>query len=258
MFQLRTNRNPRATLLDKKTGELSRTGQEYWGYFQQSVEVNAENHGLISYQKLVEQKATELEGLAAAWFHNVEGLDTRFKNVNVLHILGSPERKPEDVEWFAKCLGISIEELGKHQVISELVQSVGRGRLVRFAKWIVLWTSHFLPGITERAVLFDERDWKLAGGDLSKLEGVVRQREAQERHAQGTLETGNVKAVSETAGVSERTARRRTEKQRKENKAARAAAVFRRYDAGETQQAIATALGLGLATVNRILKTRDF
>lgn len=258
VFQLRTNRNPRATLLDKETGELSRTGQEYWGYFQQSVEVNPEKHGLISYQKLVEQKTPELEGIAAAWFHNVEGLDTRFKNVDMLHILGAPERKPEDVEWFVKCLGISVEELGKHQVISELVQSVGRGRLVRFAKFIVLWTSHFLPGVTVRAVLFDERDWKRTGGDLSKLEGVVRAREAQERQAQETIETGNVQTVSETAGVSERTARRRTEKQRKENKAARDAAVFRRYDAGETQQTIATQLGIGLATVNRILKTRSF
>ena len=218
IFQLRTNRNPRATLLDKETGELSRTGQEYWRYFQQSVAVNPKNHGLISYQKLVKQKAAELEGIATAWFHNVEGLDTRFKNIDVLHILGAPERKPEDVQWLAKCLGISVEELGKYQVIIELVQSVGRGRLVRFAKFIVLWTSHFLPGITERAVLFDERDWKRAGGDLSKLEGVVRAREAEERHAQEAIERGDVQAVENTAAVSQRQAYELTKESRQQNK----------------------------------------
>ena len=36
------------------------------------------------------------------------------------------------------------------------------------------------------------------------------------------------------------------------------AEIFRRYDAGQTQEAIKDALGIGIATVNRVLNTRDF
>ena len=52
--------------------------------------------------------------------------------------------------------------------------------------------------------------------------------------------------------------RQSTKQTNKAKKQERDAEVFRIYDAGETQQAIAIELKIGLATVNRILKTRDF
>ena len=60
------------------------------------------------------------------------------------------------------------------------------------------------------------------------------------------------------AGVSERTAQRLTELTRKQKKAERNAEILRRDTAGETQQQIKEALGIGLATVNRVLKKAKF
>lgn len=60
------------------------------------------------------------------------------------------------------------------------------------------------------------------------------------------------------AGVSERTAQRLTELTRKQKKADRNAEILRRDTAGETQQQIKEALGIGLATVNRVLKKAKF
>ena len=67
---------------------------------------------------------------------------------------------------------------------------------------------------------------------------------------------GDVKAYAEATEKSERTARRQTKDIRDKQTAERDAEIFRRYDAGdgETQQQIADALDVRLATVNEVLQ----
>ena len=133
-------------------------------------------------------------------------------------------------------------------VIAELLQAIGRGRFVSRPVTVVVWCSHSLPGITDReqTFLFDETDWQQARGNLEKLQDIVTHRETYES-------SGDVKAM-ESAGVSERTAYRRTAEKRTQKKAERDAEIRRRDANGETQQQIADALGIGLATVNRVLR----
>ena len=77
---------------------------------------------------------------------------------------------------------------------------------------------------------------------------------------------GSKRTVSETrtvqefqeAGVSERTAYRKTEAARKMSKAERDVEIVRRYALGQTQEEIKVALDIGLATVNRVLKKQKF
>ena len=137
-------------------------------------------------------------------------------------------------------------------MISELLQAIGRGRLVSKAITIVIWCSHHLPGITDReqTLPFDEVDWHEAEGDISKLADVIEAREA-------AAQSGDVQAYAAATGQSQRTARRHTQEQRKQTKAERNAEIKRRYagGAGETQQQIADALNIGLATVNRVLNS---
>ena len=66
---------------------------------------------------------------------------------------------------------------------------------------------------------------------------------------------GDVKAYAEATGESERTAYRQTAEKRKQTKAERNAEIKRRYAGGdgETQEQIAYALGVNVATVNRVL-----
>ena len=273
VYQLRTNRNPRATVYHSKEGTddslLSASGVGFW----ELVKADLANpkRGLISYKAVLAEKQTELEGIPTANFGGLVGLDTHFKDVEVLHILFSPEIPPAAVEFKAKALfgddglqPLSFERDANGQytdarvqqcydagVISELDQAIGRGRLVSKPVTVVIWCSHYLPGITDReqTLLFDELDWHEADGENEKLAAVVATREAAEQN-------GDVQAYAEATGQSERTARRQTEQSRKQSKADRNAEIHRRYagGAGETQQEIADALRIGLATVNRVLK----
>ena len=106
-----------------------------------------------------------------------------------------------------------------------------------------------LGGVSNRdeTTLFDEVDWQTADAEISKLKEII-----------ATRENGDTKELAQRTGQSERTARRQTQDTRKQGNADRNAEIFRRYDAGETQKAIKDALGIGLATVNRVLNTRDF
>ena len=274
VFPLRTNRNPRATAYTPKgervDGELlSQSGEFYWGLV--SDDMKNDNRGLVTYKALIDEKGTELEGIPTANFGGLVGLDTHFKDIEVLHILFSPEVPPTAVEFKAKALfGNDSEPLcyerdenGQYKdarlqqcyddgVISELLQAIGRGRLVSKAITIVIWCSHHLPGITDReqTLPFDEVDWHEAEGDISKLADVIEAREA-------AAQSGDVQAYAAATGQSQRTARRHTQEQRKQTKAERNAEIKRRYagGAGETQQQIADALNIGLATVNRVLNS---
>ena len=202
LYQLRTNRNPRRTVYQAK-GErdeslLSSTGADYWDLI--SDDLKNENRGLITYDALLDEKASELEGIQTANFGGLVGLDIHFKNVGVLHILFSPEIPPGAVDFKAKALfgddtePISYERDDNGQyidrrlqvsydsgVISEIIQGIGRGRPVSCDVTIVVWCSHYLPGITDREQtrLFDENDWREAGG-IQGLNTAINNREAFE------------------------------------------------------------------------------
>lgn len=70
--------------------------------------------------------------------------------------------------------------------------------------------------------------------------------------------TGDVKAVMESQGVSERTARRKTAETRNQIKADRDAEICRRYHAGESKKRIATEMNIGQGTVKRVLDKQSF
>ncbi|MCG9133857.1 PriCT-2 domain-containing protein [Candidatus Poribacteria bacterium] len=270
VYQLRTNRNPRATVYANNGAQdnenlLSATGDFYWNLLQ--ADLRNENRGLITYKALLEEKATELEGLQCANFGGLVGLDTHFKDVDVLHVLFSPELPPSAVEFKAKTLwGDDTEPLNYDRsedgqyidprlqqcyedgVVSELTQAVGRGRLVSRPVTIVVWCSHFLPGITDRTLtrLFDETDWQNADG-LQDLDRVIAERENAEK-------SGDVVALAEATGVSERTAYRNTAEVKKQSKADRDADICQRFTDGQSKKKIATEMSISRDTVKRVLE----
>ena len=110
-----------------------------------------------------------MDGIPTANFGGLVGLDTHFEAVKVLHILFSPELPLPAVGFKAKALfGDDTQSLcydrtdtGHYEderlrvcydsgVISELVQAIGRGRLVSRQVTVVVWCSHYLPGITDQ------------------------------------------------------------------------------------------------------------
>ena len=289
LYQLRTNRNPRATVLTAvpkylPTGEkvwewdgLNETGADYYGKVLAFIKSNPnETHAVLSYKNVIADKQPELDalGVRTAHFGNLAGLDDAFEGVKNFHILFCPFVKPSDVDFLCKQLfgndetplkrdadgNLERNDNGGYEderaqqvndalVTGELLQAIGRARLNLYPNRVFLWTSLFIDGVSNRAetTLFDEVDWQTADAEISKLKEII-----------ATRENGDTKELAQRTGQSERTARRQTQDTRKQGKADRNAEIFRRYDAGETQKAIKDALGIGLATVNRVLNTRDF
>jgi len=306
VFQLRTNRNPRATVLNIKE-KYTHDGEKVWEYdglnatgeaYYQSVidfikSQPNDRHAVFSYKCVIEEKHSELDslGVVTAHFGDVAGLDTAFAGVKYFHLLFCPFVDPLSVENLAKQLfgndehpflrdaegklernadGTYAEERAQMcndaLVIGELRQGVGRARLNLYPNIVMIWTSQEIDGVSNRkeTTLFDEVDYEQAasneeGGRFTeRLQAIVAKRENSERAIENAVAAGDVQAVKEHACVSRRTGERKTHASRKQNKAKRDAEVFRQYDAGMTQQDIADALYIGLATVNRILKKRDF
>ena len=291
VFQLRTNRNPRHTLLNRErhdTGAwvytgLTETGQRFFDAILSSVKASPQKtHALVSYKWVIESHADELEanGIIAGHFGNLLGLDQHFKRDTdtpiVLHILGSPDTPPDTTAHHFNLLyggqghpvntersdttgeykDSTVQEVYEAGVKAELMQAVGRAGLVKNGSTVVIWTSHELQSVTYRdqTHLFDEADWRKADGNLDTLPTVIGERHAREQAAEQAEQAGNTEAVAQATGQSERTARRRTKAARDRRKAERNATIARLHSEGLSQSKIAEKVGVSQQTVSRIIR----
>lgn len=241
IYQLRTNHNPRGTLYEYENQtpvRLSETGESYWKRIIADIHQNPDTaHAIITYKQVLDWKnnqiASELAELdnivATAHFGNLVGLDTDFETAEVFHIFGSPEIPHHEIAWRAKMFYGNDDqpldytrdpETGKYNdprlqriwinaVIGELIQAIGRARLVRKDATVILWTSHYIEGITDREQtrLFDEADWDIADG-LQKLADAVSTREAYETRARELTAENTIADFQAVHGCSQRHARR--------------------------------------------------
>lgn len=219
---------------------------------------------MISHKFIVDTYRERLDDLdvKVGWFGGLAGLDTHFERDKdegiTLHILGSPEIPPHESDYRSKLLGLTAEQVHDASVKAELMQAIGRAGLVKNPSTVFLWTSIPLPSVThrEQTRLFDDTDMEVSDAEL---DSIITEREAQEAQAAEAEAKGDVEAVMKASGVSERTAYRHTAEAKKQSKADRdAEIVHRRYKLKQTQQEIADALGIGLATVNRVLNSQPF
>ena len=257
---------------------LSETGADYYGKVLAFIKSNpSETHAVISYKNVIADKQDELDalGVRTAHFGNLAGLDDAFKDVKNFHILFCPFVKPSDVDFLCKQLfgndetplkrdatgNLERNDKGEYAderaqqvndalVTGELLQATGRARLNLYPNRVFLWISLFIDGVSNRdeTTLFDEVDWETANSEIEKLQDTVKARE-----------NGEVKALAETTGQSERTARRQTQETRTQSKAERDAEIYRRYyNGGESKKGIAADMKIGRATVARVLSKSDF
>lgn len=288
VYQLRTHKAPRRTVYDlelvtdETTGKekwvpirLSKTGQRLWHLVEQQIRTTPEKkHGIISYKQVlewIEPEIKELQIQAVANFGGLVGLDTKFESVDTLWVLFSPELPPGELEWRAKMLfgndddplsfqrnkdgtftDARVQQVYDAGVIAELLQAIGRARLVLHAREVVLLCAHPLPGISERAILFDETDWQVAGG-LSNLAQVVADREAAE------AELKTIADYQQAYDCSERHARRLWElaggKEKKANTdAERLQRLLELKALGIGERKIAETLGISYGKVRKLLK----
>ena len=193
-------------------------------------------------------------GIAYSYFHNTEGLDTRFSECDVFHVLGMPARTPFDISWTAKTWQITEDEVSDRLITTELRQAIGRARLVRNPNTVILYTSHKVDGFTERAKLTDENDWKAADFRFAHLAHQIAEREAKEKALQSAMDIGDVDTLVNVGGISERQAYKQTESQRKNRKAERNAQIVALSEQGLNPTQIHRETGIPRSTIIDILK----
>ena len=286
VFQLRTNRNPRRTLLkgdkDDKgrwyyTTDLTDTGVSFLDRITKSIEAEPDlNHAFIAHKAVIENHTEHLQnaGVVCVHYGNLVGLDTGFKGVNVLHLLGSSEIGQHTIETHAKLLyGMTespldftrnddgtfsdqnVQAIYDASVKSELMQAIGRARLVINPACVVLWTSHELPTVTHRdqTLLFDESDWDNAKGNLHALPAVIAEREVQEQAEQVAIDSGDVNGVMETKAVGKSRAYELTKGKRHEKRESEKQHVFEFHEQGLSQRAIEKETGISRRKVSKLL-----
>lgn len=262
VYQLATNRNPRRTVLTD--GKLNVSGQDYWQSVLDIVSRLGSTHAVITYKSVIDEKQADIEqhNLITAHFGGLTGLDELFKEIDYLHILFSPQRPPFALEWDAKMiygadaeiLSFDRDDAGEFTdkrvqsvydagAIAELIQAIGRGRLVNFGKKVFLWCSHYLPTITDRdqTHLFTERDiaqWDDANTET--LESIIASRENR-----------TPAEIAAEEGIKTRQAYYRTEATRKQTKTEKKAKAQQMRESGHTPQQIAEALGVSKRTIQR-------
>ena len=252
VFQLRTNRNPRRTLLEGEqddkghwqyTSKLTQTGQAYLDKIKASIAKADMKCGFIGHKTIIDNHTDDIDA-ATGHFGGLVGLNQHFyrdKDEGILlHILGTPNIGQEALETSCKLLlGMTESPLnftrnkdGTHDdpnvqavtdaiIQQELTQAVGRAGLAKNPSDVVIWSSYDLPSISHRGqtILFDETDWDRAKGNLDTLAETVAERQAHEQAVDDAIKKGDAKAVEEFTGVTERHARKLTQEPRQKNTA---------------------------------------
>lgn len=281
-FQLRTAKNPRATVIKRdnegKFEDLNDTGTKIWQMMIAEIQKTAHlNHGIITYKDVLDWAHVDIKELtitATANFGGLVGLDTDFRVVDVLWIVFAPEIPPYETEWRAKMLfgndditldmsrdpvtGAFVDERMQQiydaGVQAELIQAVGRARLNRLPHTVVILSAHYLPGITDRpeTYLFDETDFEVADG-LERLTEVVQAREKAERNRDN--KPANNKSIADfqvSHGCCNRHARRLWKSGG--GKEQEIKLIFKLRDEGMSLRQIAAKVGINKDSVNNILK----
>ena len=290
VYQLRTNRNPRATVYKRVDGEvigLSDTGENYYQRMIDEIARTPDTqHAIITYKDVLNWKrndeASHLTNITAtAHYGNLVGLDTEFQDADTLWVLFAPEIPDYEIKWRAKMFfgndtqPINYErdsETGKYcdprlqkvwenAVIGELIQAIGRARLVRKARTVIILTSHHIPGITDRpeTKLFDETDWDIASG-LDKLDETIAKREEVEARAAALTAKNIIADFQKVYGCSYERARQLWHEAGGKASAEEAEAEIIRHaqqmlDDGLSQRKTAEALGISRRKLTRLLES---
>ena len=240
VFQIRTGRYPRQSVLCFENGTaigLRSFGEQALSMFLAEVRRDPEKtHGLITYKvalDLMESALTGLSNVVTGNYGAAEGENEKYGGVDVLWVMFAqvlPEdevirrvkmiygRDEQPLNYDRAANGNFVDdrlrEVDNAATQAELIQAVGRARLVRReGVKVVILTGVDIEGISQRAetVLFDYADYEIAGS-LDNLKATVDKRpdletlavRAKELHKQGH----SSRAIADILSISYRQTRK--------------------------------------------------
>ena len=207
VYQIITGKYPRQSVLEYdgagKVIGLWQFGKKAVDMFLTEAAQNPDRKcAIITYKAvldLIEKDLQNLPNVTVANYGAAEGENEKYADVDVFWIMFAPFLPPEEVKRRAKLIygadsesldytrgtdGIyvdsRVQSISDAAVQNELIQAVGRARLVRRKNVkVVILTGVHLKGITDReeTVLFNYEDYLIAGS-LDKLEEFVQKRES--------------------------------------------------------------------------------
>ena len=286
VYQLRTNRNPRRTLLEGEknekghwqyTPQLTQTGQAYLDKIKASIEKSDRKSGFIGHKTIIDNHTDDIDA-ATGHFGGLVGLNQHFyrdKDDGIrLHILGTPNIGQDALETACKLLlGMTesplnftrnddgtfgdpnVQTVADAIVRAELTQAVGRAGLVKNPSEVIIWSSYELPSIShrEQTLHFDDYDWERVDGDLDALSDTVAERQAHEQAVAEAVEKGDTKAVAELKGVSQGHARKITQEPKAKQRMGLARQVTKMIDSGMSQRAVEHELKISRKKITKLL-----
>ena len=195
VFQFKKGRYPRATVLTD--GQLNPRGQQILEYIMPYIK---SNHAVISYKCL---ESHFEDKCVFAHYGAAEGENERFLECDTFWVFFEPRLPDYEVRRRAKMiygrddeplnyeydkdtgryLDERLQEIAESHATGELIQAIGRARLVRrTGVTVVIVTSRDIPGVSGRdqTLLFDWEDWQNSQ-DFSHLAQIIKEREVHER-----------------------------------------------------------------------------
>ena len=232
VFQIRTGKYPRASVLDSENN-LKDFGTRAWDAMTDEMERTPDKtHVVITYQCLEEN--TLPVGTIVGHYGAVEGENERYADADVFWILFDPRLPPYEVCMRAKTIygrdadplvydydddmrvytDPRLQAIANSHATGELIQAIGRARLVRReGVQVVIMTGRELPGISGRSetTLFDLEDLITAGG-LSNLKQRVHDKQVEETELHQQVKTliedgASDNKISETLNIHHRVAK---------------------------------------------------
>jgi len=294
-FQLADFRLPRRSVLShdddfKWTGFLPSARKRLESIVSAIERMPSEKHALISYRFVLDRLGDFfppelLSDMPTANFGGLTGLDTKFKDVDVLWVLFAPEVPPFVIEQRARLLFGNVEDeirferdsqgyvhpiaqrVYDGEVRQELYQAVSRLRLSRTRGTVVAFTAVEIPGFSDhpQTETFTTVDWLVADGVLDRIGQAKSQRHRFELMREHLTAESPVEDFVTAFGCGLRAAYQKKSDMRAASRTGtqvecddvdvikRKARQMRQE--GAKMRDIADALGKGLSTVSRWLKS---
>ena len=205
VYQIRTGRYPRQSVLSTE-GELIGFGRKAIdALINEASNRPDKQFTVITYKSVEDNYAGELPGnVTTAHYGAIEGENNRFQDTDSFWIMFDPRLPPHEVERRAKLffgradaplnydysletgyIDTRLQSISDQYAESELIQAIGRARLVRRSGVeVIIMSGRDIKGVSGRAetILFDLADLHKAES-VTNLRAAVNEREQSESQA---------------------------------------------------------------------------
>ena len=212
VFQIKNGKYPRTSVLDTDK-KLNKTGNKIMDAVIAEIERTPDKkHAIITYKCVADSYKHAYPQVTFAHYGATEGENEKFADCDVFWVIFDPRIPPHGIKLMAQMIyghddepldytydketGIYADErlqnIAETQATAELIQAIGRARLVRRSDVkVVIMTGRDIPGVSGRSetMLFSWNDWTKSE-TLDNLPQTLAENQNAEQKAVELLQNG--------------------------------------------------------------------